>query len=76
MQVLKEEYASDIYQFNKKLEMMSFQSGFTFGKQKKRQSLLNGVDRAQRMFEVVPDNCGRVVTCELEHCCGAYKILF
>jgi len=43
------------------LETTSFQSGFKFGKQKK--SLLelspeNRVDGAQRMSDVLPDNCG------------------
>ena len=42
------------------LEMTSFQSGFKFGKQEKVcwAKLENRVDEAQRMSDVLPDNCG------------------
>jgi len=42
------------------LETTSFQSGFKFGKQEKSAGAKseNTMDGAQRMFGVLPDNCG------------------
>ena len=49
---------------------MSFQSGFRFGKQECLLGLIpeNSVDGAQRMSDVLPDNCGWGATREPSHC--------